>query len=231
MSVSPELRAKWAKQDKEDADLLDSLEIPEYTDRKLEAVTIKFNEGRSIVSERGWGCSVTEEIAALLPVGKTAIQESRNGRISGWVIDGKWYDRQSDQDLDRFNQKLKEKITDDYRAYYENNKDRWEAEEAVLPDWLRDVIEESRKADPEFDTAPLGWGYVLTIARLAELYYDMGEIILDKDVFSVRSHEPELISKIAREEGTSGNQHSVALGVAKAHMKLMLDNNETELRD
>ena len=56
----------------------------------------------------------------------------------------------------------------------------------------------------------------MVVAELAVEYARMGEDILDKDTFSIE--DSEAIKRISHEQGTSGNQHSMALALAKAHL-------------
>lgn len=202
--------------------LLEELEVPTYEDRRLEAQWVKSREEHNgdyaITGTSGWTAGCSKEVYDLLIDGKPFILETQKSTlIAGWIIDGKWYDRKSDQEFARERAEWLAKWEQEKLDNLEKNRVQWTAREAALPDWIRTRLENFRaKSDGKFDLE--GWGYELIVAELAVEYFNLGDVILDKDQFSVNSFESEAIKAIAQEQGTSGNQHGVALALAKAHL-------------
>jgi len=217
--------AELEKIDANHAALMSVLEIPTYSDRRLQAQWVKEREHRegsdwyAITGTSGWTAGCSKEVYDLLPEGKAFILETRGfSHITGWIIDGRWYDRKSDQDLQREHEAFVASFERQNRERLEENRADWQRRQDALPDWIRQRIEGFHATGGEkFQTD--GWGYELIIAELAVEYAALGEVILDKDVFEINEHESEAIKKISREEGTSGNQHSMALALAKAHLE------------
>lgn len=212
----------YEKKEREHNALLATLEVPTYEDRSLQAQWVSKREqgtnSFAITGTTGWTAGCSKEVADLLPEGKAYILETRGfSQITGWIIDGVWYDRKSDQDLARAHEEFVASVARRNQESLEAHRKEWSEREAALPDWIRRRVETFHtKGGLEFELS--GWGYELIIAELAVEYAALGEVILDKDVFQVGPHESEAIKKISREEGTSGNQHGAALSLAKAHL-------------
>lgn len=83
----------------------------------------------------------------------------------------------------------------------------WTAREAALPAWLRERLAYFHaKGGRDFELG--GWGYELTICEIAV-------ILLAHDL---DDDGPEVMA-YARANGTSGNQHGMALALARAHLE------------
>ena len=198
--------------------LLASLEIPEYTDRTLKADWVKSKAGRAITGTDGLSSLVPQQVADLLEVGDVYILEVKGfNRITGWLIDGVWYGRKSDQDLAREDVDFLEKEKKRRHDSTEKNREDWTRREAALPDWFKAQMKVERDSNKDFEETPMGWGYALIACELAAMYAKMGEDILDKDTFTVE--DTDEIREFARENGTTGNQHGFALMLAKRHVK------------
>lgn len=217
MAFSPELQARWDEQDRKQQEMLSRLEIPAYNDRRLEAFVVEKNENGSITTDTSTGFFAPQEVAELLTVGKEFILETTRGSmLAGWIIDGKWVARKSDQDLARDHEKFIENMNREHEEFYQKNKDLWASWALELPQWV-DPKEEFQNPSDEWIKEPMGYGYALTAARLAVMYAAMGDVILNKDSFSVQDSEE--IKQFAKEYGTSGGQHGWALAVAKSHLR------------
>lgn len=83
----------------------------------------------------------------------------------------------------------------------------WTAREAALPGWLRERLAYFHaKGGRDFELG--GWGYELTICEITQ-------ILLEHDV---DDNGPEVMA-YARANGTTGNQHGMAMALAKAHLE------------
>ena len=224
MTDLDKIRNEIAEENRKHDELLQTLEIPSYTGRRLQAqwVKIKFHkDGDSywdIEGTTGWTAGCSEEVFNALEVGDPYVLETANGNtISGFLIKGQWYDRKSDQDLDREHQRWREETERKNREHYEAHKDEWEGRFEALPDWVKGRLKEIRENNSDFDAQTMGFGYELVASELAVMYAAMGDVILDKDIFTV--DDSDEIKKFADEHGTSGTQHSWALGYAKTHLR------------
>ncbi len=196
-----------------------------YSKRNLQADWVKekhkseSHDGGSMTGESGWGCGVSQEVFDALEVGEPFVQETQGfSLITGWVIKGKWYDRKTDEDLAAEHKAFVENIKRERQETLAANRERWQSEEDLLPAWLRDRLRTFHEKGGD-DFALDGWGYELMICQLAEEYYLLGDVILDKDIFQISEYESEKLKQMAREFGTSGNQHSVALALAREHRR------------
>jgi hypothetical protein len=191
-----------------------------HTERKLtfQTVTHISQDGKAITGSDGWTMIAPDEVAALLKVGSYFGLETKGfNEISGWHIDGVWYARRSDnairEDFELFLDNSKKRRLD----ALESNRPNWQAREAKLPTWIRERLEYFREQDKEeFEVE--GWGYELVISELAVMYAKIGEQILDKTLTDIRPLETTEITELADEQGTTGNQHAMALGLAKQHL-------------
>lgn len=224
MTTRDDIMRRVEEMDREEAALLSTLEIPEYSNRRLQPQTVKSREHTegseyyAITGSSGWTAGCSPEVYDLLPEGKPYILETQNlSYITGWIIDGKWYDRKSDQDLAREHQAFRDNVARERRESLEKNRASWQERQDALPEWIRARLEGFHRTGGE-DFALDGWGYELCVAELAVLYADMDPTLLeDKD--SLHVEDSEAIRQYARDHGTSGNQHGMALALAKAHQE------------
>ena len=220
-----EIRAQVEMENKAHEELLSTLIIPEddpthaYTNRVLEAQWVKAKSGNGITGTTGWTAGAPQEVLDLLGVGDPYILETnRNGIITGWIVKGTWYARKSDQDLEDDHRAMMERIERDRQELLDKNREQWQADEAALPDWLKERLQTFHERGGETFLLD-GWGYELMVCRLAEAYAKLGDVILNKDIFEMADFESDEIKQMARDEGTSGNQHSMALALAKRHLQ------------
>lgn len=175
-----------------------------YTGRHIEFHVIESVDARGISFVGSTGTAGTPDLRALLKPGMEVGLETRNfSMITGWLINGRWYFRKTDADLEAEHAALMARWEQDKRDRLERNRAKWAAREAGLPDWIRCRLEHFRDTGGDFDVE--GWGYELVVAELAVLYAD-----------SAGEDTPE-IETYGRREGTSGNQHDMAKALAHAH--------------
>ena len=115
--------------------------------------------------------------------------------------DGVWRFRLTDEDLAEQHRKSSQAFHDRKVVELEKNKAAWWAIEESLPDWIRARLNRFRDAAGEKFLLD-GWGYELAVAMLAVAYADGNDTEADR---------------IAREWGTSGNQHGMAQALANLH--------------
>lgn len=175
------------------------------------------SESWAITGTTGWTAGCSKEVYDLLTDGKPYILETKNlSQITGWIIDGQWYDRKTEEELTAANEEWKANWEREKAEELEKNREEWQRRQDALPDWLRTRLETfHEKSGGKF--AVEGWGYELCVAELAVMYTTIGPDILDKDSFSVKDSDE--ISAYASAHGTSGNQHGMALALAKAHLQ------------
>jgi len=188
-----------------------------YTDRTIEEVTVKSIDSGRITTDDGWSHYAEEEILPLFSPGMVVGHETyRNSQTSGWMIDGQWVMRTSDEEFAEQREKMLAAFAEEKRERLETSREFWEKEEKALPGWIRSRIEHFRSVDAEtFELE--GWGYELVIAKLAVAYAEMGSEIIGKRLSEVS--DSDAVTKIAEEVGSSGNQHGMALALAQAHLE------------
>lgn len=216
------IRAEIEEENRRHDELLQTLEIPAYTDRNLQAQWVQSKEisgeYHAIRGTSGWTAGCPKEVFDLLEVGDPYVLETKGfNEISGWLVNGKWYDRRSDQDLQRARDSWLEESKRRQEEYVAKHREEWVVREAALPEWAGKRMKAIREKNPDFESQPMGWGYELIAMELAVLYAAMGESILDKDYSSIE--DTDEIKKFAEENGTSGNQHSFGLAYAKAYLR------------
>lgn len=184
-----------------------------YNNRHIQKFIVKnvtiHEDGKhmTLVSEDGWGyggCPVNE-LTKLIRVGDELYRETvKFSTVTGLFhpIFNRWMYRKSDQDLEREHQEWRDKWEQEKIDTLEKNRDDWARREATLPAKYRKRLEHFRNVGKDFDKE--GWGYELIICELA-FVYETNEGVDD-----------ELIKKLSREYGTSGNQHDCAKALAKA---------------
>jgi hypothetical protein len=209
-----EYRREAEEQNRKHEQLLSTLEVPEYTNRSLEAQWVTSKNGNAITGTSGWTALAPEAVTERLNVGDPYIVETKGfNLISGWLIDGVWYERKSDQQLQRQHDEYVERARRRDREYADAHRDEWREREAALPEWIAPRIRAFHER-PEFDTEPMGWGYELVVCELAVLYSAIGTSILTRDA----DHDSDEINAFARQHGTSGAQHGMALALARHHV-------------
>lgn len=178
-----------------------------YTDRYVAWHVVDKLGENSVQDAEGGGCYASDEVVTALCPGKEYELEQRNnswGRITGFRIDGKWYDRKSDQDLERQWEEYLAAEELRKQTLLEKNLHSWGLREAALPDWIKERMQTFHERGGAYFRLN-GWGYELVICELAVLYLESEGI-----------DTPE-IDQYAENEGTSGNQHGMAKALAKAH--------------
>lgn len=187
-----------------------------YTNRTIKVMTVSAVEAKRVTLDDGFSYYVPEGHLDKFRPGMEVIMEMMGSRTSGWLIDGAWIMHTSDEEFEAERKTFLENFEKEKRERLEANREFWKQQEDELPGWIKDRITYFRSLDEstfELD----GWGYELAIARLAVAYANMGSEILDKDVFSIQDSDE--VKRLSEEMGTSGNQHGMALALAKAHLR------------
>jgi hypothetical protein len=182
-----------------------------YTDRRISLRTVVKKDVHSsgsisITDDTGWSYGCPSDVAALLDVGTEFWMETKGfNTTSGFLVYGTWYHHTPDEEFAAERERFVADLLRREREALEENRDLWQAQEAALPEWLRDrLLTFHEKGGEKFELE--GWGYELIVCRLAALYADSN------------LEENEAINRLAEIEGTSGNQHEVAKAIAKAHL-------------
>lgn len=182
-----------------------------YTDRHIQHQIVTSIDKSSVTGSSGFTAGAPMEVIELLSVGdeyglETMGGSGWGGRICGWLINGQWYNRKSDQDLEREHQEFVANIDRRHREQLTQRRDEWIGREENLPGWLKERIHFFHiSGGDKFELD--GWGYELIICELAALY-----------AASPNFEDNDAINEFARREGTSGNQHGMAKALAKAHL-------------
>lgn len=207
-------------------------ETPTYTDRRSTATVTVTNvdEHGAITVDAGWTWGghrsmqhVTQGTVLLVEthnvsmvVGVAVEDDPDMGSGVGWlfrksdqVLWAEWGELRNDNDVSR-------------RRMLCANRDAWQAREDALPEWLRERLQWFHmRGGEEFEAE--GWGYELVICELAALYFadeDWVGVSLhgERDALGMsEAEEPDAVMAMAREQGTSGNQHGMAQSLALAH--------------
>jgi len=200
-----------------------------YTGRCLTEQTVRSIEGNAINGSNGLTAIAPPELSAILTPGdEYAIETlgSTLGRITGWRFNGTWYDRKSDQQLERERHQMVDDMTQRNLDEWMANRKDWERRTRKLPKWAQDRINSffissartstmlGKRGTPSIFELN-GWGYELAVCELAVLYNqaidEIGWTPDDDD------SEPGDVLEYAKTHGTTGNQHSVALALVRAH--------------
>jgi hypothetical protein len=215
--TADDYRREIDEANKQHDQLLTELEVPTYTDRQLQAQWVKAKSEGAITGTTGWTAGAPAEVLELLDVGAPYILETRGfAQVTGWIINGRWLARKSDQDLARQLEERREASRRYQETYVAENRDDWTRREAALPEWIAQRIRAFHE-NPEFEAEPMGWGYELIVCELAVMYAAMGNDILDKTTFTITDSDE--IDTFASANGTSGTQHAFALALAKKHLQ------------
>lgn len=165
--------------------------------------------GAAITGSDGWTAIGPAAVAEVLTEGTAYGLESYGfntigGFLVGTEAEHRWLYRRSDEEILGQQEEFRRHADERRREMLAKYQDDWAAREAVLPDWLRARLAHFHTRGGESFRLN-GWGYELAICELVLLY-------LDADLA-----ESPAISAFATEHGTSGNQHSMALSIARAH--------------
>ena len=184
---------------------------PFSSERHLEASWVAKKTENYITTTQGWSFNPPAEVLDLLEVGKPIVVETRNFSIvTGWFIDGAWVTRKTDEDLEREHAEMVAGFARERAKMLEENRERWTAAEAALPQWLRDRIESFRESGGktfELD----GWGYELAICAAAA-YIDRHGLLDEDELLG-----DEGFKALDAEHGFSGNQVDFACLLVRAH--------------
>lgn len=144
------------------------------------------------------------ELAAKLSVGDTIVIEQRGSQITGWRFQGVWYDRKSDEDLERERQEMLDDIERRNREMLDANREDWQRRTDALPDWIKCRIDSFMETGGEHFQLK-GWGYELCIAELAVLF--------EAPDFA----ETAEVNAYCADHGLTGNQFGMARALARGH--------------
>lgn len=181
-------------------------EFWESIPRHLEWFTVKSLEesadGVTIHQSNGWTFHRSKaDLGREIHVGESlALETVKLSQVTGLMDRNGWLFHLTDQDLADQARKFSEDLHRKDVIRLEKNRKQYAEWEAALPYWLKARIQRYRDAGGEKFLLE-GWGYELTICRLADLFD--------------RGLEAEA-EKLSEEEGCSGNQWDCAKGLAKA---------------
>lgn len=198
----------------------------EYTDRHLEAQWVQLlnpssdGNGGSVTGSTGWTAHAPAEVFDRLTVGSPYAIEVRGATlITGWLIDGTWFHRKTDEDLRLDHERYVADSRARRQAELDSTRDDLQARENALPDWIRARLDTFHREGAE-DFERDGWSYELAVCELAVLYADLGPAIAQHDSCTIRDIESPAITEYAHANGTTGNMHGMALALAKRHVAL-----------
>lgn len=178
-----------------------------FTDRYLDAKTVAKIDQSAVTDTDGWTAIAPVDARPLLRPGARYELETRGGpfgRITGWRIEGRWFGRRSDQQLEAERRQLVEDTDRRHREALDANREDWTRRTVELPHWVRTRLETFlRRGGERFERE--GWGYELCVAELAVMYAASGGL------------DSEQVNTYAADHGTSGNQHDCAKALAREH--------------
>jgi hypothetical protein len=134
--------------------------------------------------------------------------ETRGSFCVGWIYEGEWYGRISDEEIELENKVSQAKRELDQAERALENLDSMIEEEANLPWWLQERLRKFHEEGGTEFIAGGGWGYELAICQLAQVFADN----------ELNEDDPAL-KEIDEKYGCSGNQWSMAKALAKAHLE------------
>lgn len=195
-----------------------------YTDRKLKELVLKRKESNALIAEGGEGCIALKEVLDILDVGDPYILEVKGfNRIAGFMVNGEWYGRKSDQEIEAEDKQMIADAHKKHVDYVESQREDWTKREAALPDWAKEILQANRLSAEErgedFDTRHMGWGYTLIALELAVLYAS-DESLMARSKAPTYFELPEHILQFHEKNGLSGNQDDWAWYVARNHAKI-----------
>lgn len=195
-----------------------------YTDRKIEQYILKHKDGGALHPYDGWTAGAPQDVLDLLEQGDAyGVEVQGFNRISGFIVNGTWYHRKSDQEIEAENQAMLDKNRREHNELVDRNREDWTTREAALPDWAKNLMNDARRivADQgeDFEYAYMGWGYQLIATELAVLFVEMGDVVKDSERMGRFDEMPEDVQKFESENGLSGNQAGWAWAVARAYLR------------
>lgn len=201
-----------------------------YTNRTMgeTAVVKRIGERGSLEAEGGWGYGGHPSLTVLAPGDLVEVEYLGSTGWGGQIVGarrpgGAWLYRKSDQQLEDERAEMLAGFDRQRRESLAANRDAWTAREAALPEWLRDRLATFHERGGEkFELD--GWGYELIVCELAALYaadetWVAAALPIEDGWERMRLDDPEPVSVLSKQEGTSGNQHQVAQALALAHVR------------
>lgn len=183
-----------------------------YTNRRLEDATVEKVEGSRVLVKdyEGWANNrpLHKDLRDKVKPGDRLEFETRGSFCVGWIYEGEWYGRKSDEES-ALEAKVSKAESDLRSAEYAlKSLDSNIEEENALPFWLQERLRKFHEEGGIEFIAGGGWGYELAICQLAQVLADNG---LNED-------DPAL-KEIDEKYGCSANQWNVAKALAKAHLE------------
>lgn len=178
-----------------------------YDLRSEETVTIKSVEANGTVHTDSWSWGGHPSLVALSEGDRIVFETVLATQVVGARYEGSrhWLFRKATDELVSEHNIFLEGMRRREDEVLDQNREDWTRREAKLPKWLRDRLRTfHQRGGEKFDRE--GWGYELTICEIAVLLLGWG---MDDDAPAVMEY--------ARENGTTGNQHSMAMALARAH--------------
>lgn len=178
-----------------------------YDHRSEETVTIKSVEPNGTVHTDSWSWGGHPSLMSLQAGDQVVFETVLASQVVGARRPGSatWFFRKTTDELIAEHNAFLEGMRRREVEALEKNREDWARREAKLPEWLRDRLRTfHQRGGEKFDRE--GWGYELTICEIAVLLLGWG---MDDDAPAVMEY--------ARKYGTSGNQHSMAMALARAH--------------
>jgi len=174
-----------------------------YDNRGLEVFTVKSITGTQVLTTESTGFNVPADVAKLMVIGGSYVLETtRTLEVAGVAsvdFNGKLHYLFRHDDLtlwNRWDKQVKDAKAK-MIAYVDEHKEDWLNRAEALPDVLKRQLNE----DDMYEY--IGYGYILVICELAVMYKKSG------------GEDTEEILEYARREGTSGNQHQMAIAAAR----------------
>lgn len=175
-----------------------------YTNRRTNTLTVKsIKDGRLNLSD-GWSHPMPPENGDRIKEGDTITVESRGTTDLGWMLDGEWLYRKSDEQVQQERIDMLARFDLERERALEKYRDDWARREAALPENIRLRLDYFREKAGKHHFEVNGWGYELMICELVVLYLASGL----EDVPSIMEY--------AKENGASGNQHGCAKALASS---------------
>lgn len=189
-----------------------------------------------LVSQDGLTAGCTKEVYDKAKPGTMVFRESYNEYTTGWLVNGKWVSRRTDDEIREHEKAVDTHFANAKKEFYEENLEHWKELEASLPEWLKDQVEKYRKEaadDPNYsgNFEVDYWGFSVVVATLASLYYEIGDELIDYDHSTLpESKEPLALKEFAAHDGTTETQHKMAILLARRRL-IEEKNNQGEAKD
>lgn len=177
-----------------------------YSNRHEEVVTVTRNDATGFHTKH-WSWGGHKALTGIRPGQQLVIETVLGSRVVGARLPGAdtWLFRKTTDELVREHEEMLEGFRRREREQLDANRNEWQRREDALPAWLRDRLKGFHQSGGEnFELQ--GWGYELTICEIAILLLEND---LDDDAPAVMAY--------ASEHGTTGNQHGMAMALARAH--------------